>query len=118
VRLIRQSGDHLLELINDILDFSRLEAERVELEEVDIDPRALIQGVVDMFLIQAGSKGLHLSAIVSNTLPTAVAGDPGRLRQVLINLVHLVGNANPFGRITPPAVCPSSSIGMAWPSWH
>jgi signal transduction histidine kinase/CheY-like chemotaxis protein/HPt (histidine-containing phosphotransfer) domain-containing protein len=93
VRLIRQSGDHLLELINDILDFSRLEAERVELEEVVIDPRALIQGVVDMFSIQAGSKGLLLSAIVSDTLPVAVAGDPGRLRQVLINLV---GNAVKF----------------------
>jgi nitrogen-specific signal transduction histidine kinase len=93
VRLIRQSGDHLLELINDILDFSRLEAERVELEEVDIDPRALIQGVIDMFLIQAGNKGLHLSAIVSDALPAVVAGDPGRLRQVLINLV---GNALKF----------------------
>jgi CheY-like chemotaxis protein len=67
VRLIRQSGDHLLELINGILDFSRLEAQRVELEEVALDPRALIQGVADMFLIQAGGKGLHLSAIVSVT---------------------------------------------------
>ena len=93
VRLIRQSSGHLLELINDILDFSRLEADRVELEEAGIDPRALIQGVADMFLIQAGSKGLHLSANVSDMMPLAVTGDPGRLRQVLINLV---GNAVKF----------------------
>ena len=46
VRLIRQSGDHLLELINDILDFSRLEADRVQLEEADFDPQRWSQGIV------------------------------------------------------------------------
>jgi signal transduction histidine kinase/DNA-binding response OmpR family regulator len=93
VRLIRQSGDHLLELINDILDFSRLEADRVQLEEVAFDPRMLIRGVADMFLTQAGGKGLHLSAVADETLPPLVLGDPGRLRQVLVNLV---GNAVKF----------------------
>jgi signal transduction histidine kinase/DNA-binding NarL/FixJ family response regulator len=93
VRLIRQSGDHLLVLVNDILDFSRLEAERVQLEEVDFDPMALVQGVVGMFMLQAGTKGLHLSAIVAEAMPAMVVGDPGRLRQVLLNLV---GNAVKF----------------------
>jgi signal transduction histidine kinase/DNA-binding NarL/FixJ family response regulator len=93
VCLIRQSGDHLLKLINDILDFSRLEADRVELEAVTFDPRALIQGVAAMLVVQAGSKGLHLSAIASDTLPDSICGDSGRLRQVLINLV---GNAVKF----------------------
>ncbi len=105
VRLIRQSSDHLLELVNDILDFSRLEADRVELEQVDLNPRTLIQGVIDMFSIKAGSKGLHLSAIVDDTLPPAVVGDPGRLRQVLINLV---GNAIKFtehGWVTVTLTC-------------
>ena len=87
VRLIRQSGDHLLELINDILDFSRLEAQRLELEEIAFDPRALVQGVVGIFLVQAGGKGLHLSASMDDTVPAMVGGDPGRLRQVLLNLV-------------------------------
>ncbi len=87
VRLIRQSGDHLLELINDILDFSRLEAQRLELEEIAFDPRALVQGVVGIFLVQAGGKGLHLSASMDEGVPAAVSGDPGRLRQVLLNLV-------------------------------
>jgi signal transduction histidine kinase/HPt (histidine-containing phosphotransfer) domain-containing protein/ActR/RegA family two-component response regulator len=93
VRVIRESGDHLLELINDILDFSRLEAERVELEDVVFDPRAMMQGVVGMFLTQAQRKGLQLTAVADETVPPAVRGDPARLRQVLLNLV---GNAVKF----------------------
>jgi CheY-like chemotaxis protein len=87
VRVIRQSGDHLLALVNDILDFSRLEADRVQLEETAFDPFALVQGVVGMFLVQAGTKGLSLSAIATDPAPPSVTGDPGRLRQVLLNLV-------------------------------
>jgi signal transduction histidine kinase len=93
VRLLRQSGDHLLELINDILDFSRLEAERVELEEADFAPRTLLQSVVEMFLTQASAKDLYLSAITDDQVPAVVSGDPGRLRQILLNLV---GNAVKF----------------------
>ena len=93
VRLIRHSGDHLLGLINDILDFSRLDADRVQLEETDFEPLALARDVVGMFLVQASAKGLALSAIAADPAPLAVSGDPGRLRQVLINLV---GNAVKF----------------------
>jgi signal transduction histidine kinase/DNA-binding response OmpR family regulator len=93
VRLLRQSGDHLLELINDILDFSRLEAERVELEEADFAPRTLLRSVVEMFLTQASAKDLHLSATTDDQAPAVVSGDPGRLRQILLNLV---GNAVKF----------------------
>jgi signal transduction histidine kinase/DNA-binding NarL/FixJ family response regulator len=93
VRLIRQSGDHLLELINDILDFSRLEADGVQLEEMDFDPGALVRGVVGAFVTQANAKGLHLTANIADTIPAAVSGDPGRLRQVLFNLI---GNAIKF----------------------
>jgi signal transduction histidine kinase/DNA-binding response OmpR family regulator len=87
IRLIRESGDHLLELINDILDFSRLEASRVQLEEATFDPRTLVSAAVGMFRSQAGTKGLDLSATVQESVPQAVIGDPGRLRQVLINLL-------------------------------
>jgi signal transduction histidine kinase/CheY-like chemotaxis protein len=93
VRLIRQSGDHLLELINDILDFSRLEADRVDLEDTSFDPRALMQGVMGMFLTQASTKGLQLTAIAADNVPAAVSGDPARLRQILYNLI---GNAVKF----------------------
>jgi signal transduction histidine kinase/CheY-like chemotaxis protein/HPt (histidine-containing phosphotransfer) domain-containing protein len=93
VRLIRQSGDHLLGLVNDILDFSRLEADGVRLEAIDFDPAALARAVIEMFMTQASTKGLHLSMIAADTVPSAVTGDPGRLRQVLLNLV---GNAVKF----------------------
>jgi signal transduction histidine kinase/DNA-binding response OmpR family regulator len=93
VRLILQSGDYLLELLNDILDFSRLEADRVQLEETDFDPGALLRGVVGAFEIQAYAKGLHLSETIAETVPAAVSGDPARLRQILFNLI---GNAVKF----------------------
>jgi signal transduction histidine kinase len=93
VRLLRQSGDHLLELVNDILDFSRLEADRVVLEEVDFAPRAMLQSVVEMFSTQAASNSLYLSSNADEMTPAVVSGDPGRLRQILLNLV---GNAVKF----------------------
>jgi signal transduction histidine kinase/CheY-like chemotaxis protein/HPt (histidine-containing phosphotransfer) domain-containing protein len=93
VRLIRQSGDHLLELVNDILDFSRLEADAVQLEAIDFDPAALGRGVIEMFMNQASTKGLHLSMIAADPVSAPVTGDPGRLRQVLFNLI---GNAVKF----------------------
>ncbi|MBS0642590.1 MAG: PAS-domain containing protein [Proteobacteria bacterium] len=92
VQTIRESGDHLLQLINDILDFSRLEASRVELEEVAFDPSATVRSMADLFRTQASQKGLELTATFTR-VPAAVIGDPGRLRQVLFNLV---GNAIKF----------------------
>ncbi len=93
VQVIRQSGDHLLQLVNDILDFSRLEAQRMELEDVAFDPRALMRGVMGMFMTQAAGKGLRLTGLAADGVPEAVSGDPGRLRQILLNLI---GNAVKF----------------------
>ena len=93
VRLIRRSSDHLLTLINDVLDFSRLDAGRIELERIVFDPLALVQDAADLFLALAAMKGLHLSTDTSKGVPPLLIGDPGRLRQVLLNLV---GNAVKF----------------------
>lgn len=93
VRLISQSGDHLLMLINDILDYSRLEASRMDLEAIAFDPTDLVDGIVGMLGHQAAAKGLALTVAMSDKMPAAVVGDPGRLRQILINLV---GNAIKF----------------------
>lgn len=87
VRLIRQSGDHLLVLINDILDFSRLEAGRVELEQVDFSPASIVDTVVGIFTTQASAKGLALRQSVAAGVMDHVTGDPARLRQILLNLV-------------------------------
>ena len=87
VRIIRQSGDHLLQLINDILDFSRLDASFVELEEVAFDIHATIGNTVDMVATQARKKGLELSVTIADDVPRHAVGDPGRLRQIMLNLV-------------------------------
>ena len=93
VETIRASGDALLEIINDILDFSRIEAGRVKLETIDFSPRYVVEESVELFAEAAANKGIELVLDVGPDVPELVMGDPGRLRQVLINLI---GNAVKF----------------------
>jgi CheY-like chemotaxis protein/nitrogen-specific signal transduction histidine kinase len=93
VDTIRTSGDALLEIINDILDFSRIEAGRVRLESLEFSPRYVVEEAVELFAEAAANKGIELVLDVEGDVPEAVLGDPGRLRQVLINLI---GNAVKF----------------------
>jgi PAS domain S-box-containing protein len=90
---IRESADALLGILNDILDFSKIEADRIELEQVTLDPRNVVQEVVDLFAQPAQLKGLEISSLVHHDVPARIHGDPLRLRQVLTNLV---GNAVKF----------------------
>ncbi len=87
---VRTSAESLLGVINDILDFSKIEAGRLELDTVDFDLRQTVEDVCDLLAERAQSKGLELACVVHDGVATQVRGDPGRLRQVLINLV---GNA-------------------------
>jgi len=91
--LVRASGEALLDIINDILDASKMEAGKLSLESIDFDLRTLVEDVVVTLAERAHSKGLELACLVQASVPTAVRGDPGRLRQVLTNLV---GNAIKF----------------------
>ena len=84
---VRTAGDSLLQIINDILDFSKVEAGKIELENIDFDLRRRLEEVGDMLAPRAHEKGLELAILVHYDVPTRVKGDPGRLRQVLINLV-------------------------------
>ena len=93
VRIIMESGESLLGIINEILDFSRIEAGRLNLEEIDFNPRAVASGVVEILAVLAKNKALALDYTVSADVPTALRGDPQRLRQILVNLV---GNAIKF----------------------
>ncbi|HKW69824.1 MAG TPA: response regulator [Candidatus Dormibacteraeota bacterium] len=93
VETIRASGDQLLEIINDMFDFSRIEAGRVRLETVDFSPRYVVEEAVELFAEAASNKGIELAFDVGASVPETVIGDPGRLRQVLINLI---GNAVKF----------------------
>jgi PAS domain S-box-containing protein len=90
---VRNSGEALLTIINDILDFSKVEAGQLEVESIDLDLRAIINDVVDLLARGAQSKKLRLIAVVEDALPETVSGDPGRVRQVLTNLI---GNAIKF----------------------
>ena len=93
VETVRSSGETLLTLINDILDFSKIEAEKVELENIAFDLRTSVEDTAVLLAGRAQSKGLEVASLIDYDVPTALRGDPGRLRQVLTNLL---GNAIKF----------------------
>jgi len=90
---VQASGETLLSLINDVLDFSKIEAGHIELESIDFELRELLETLSDMFAIRFEEKKLGLFCIVDPDVPSHLKGDPGRLRQVLMNLL---GNALKF----------------------
>jgi two-component system, sensor histidine kinase and response regulator len=91
--IIDSSGRALLEIVNDILDFSKIEAGRMDLEVTDFDLRRAVREALASFAEAAQVKGLELLSLIHHDVPGALRGDPGRLRQVLTNLV---GNAVKF----------------------
>jgi two-component system, sensor histidine kinase and response regulator len=93
VETARRSAGTLLGVINQILDLSKIEAGKVELEQSALELRAIVEEVTEAFADAAYSKGLELTCFVPANLPTALIGDPGRLRQILMNLI---GNAVKF----------------------
>jgi len=91
--VIQTSSEALLELVNEILDFSKIEAGKFEIETIDFDLRLTMDGVSAILAPRAEEKGLQFTCAVHHNLPSQLRGDPGRLRQVLINLA---GNALKF----------------------
>jgi len=91
--IVKASADSLLVLINDILDFSKIEAGKLDIEILDFDLRELLDEFADIMAIKAQEKDLELICSVTPGTPCLLRGDPGRLRQVLINLT---GNAIKF----------------------
>lgn len=88
VNTVRASGTLLLGIVNDILDFSKLEAGKVSLKDFNFDLQACVESVCDVLVLQAQKKGIELVCYVDTDIPTYVRGDPGRLAQVMLNLVN------------------------------
>jgi PAS domain S-box-containing protein len=92
-RTIRSSGNALLSVINDVLDFSKIEAGELYFEEIDFDPELLAYDICELTRPRIGSKPVEILCRIGDNLPSQVRGEPGRFRQVLINLM---GNASKF----------------------
>jgi len=90
---VRNSGEILLTIINDILDFSRVEAGKLQIEKIEFNLREVVEDVANLLAGPAQTKGLELMAVVDKSVPVVTKGDPGRVRQVLTNLI---GNAIKF----------------------
>lgn len=108
-RAARDSADALLFLINDILDYSKVEAGMLEMEAIDFDLNVTMDSVADMIGLKAYAKGIEFATLVEKDVPVHLQGDPGRLRQVLINLA---GNAVKFvesGEIQIRVSCPEQA---------
>jgi signal transduction histidine kinase/CheY-like chemotaxis protein len=87
VEVLQQSGESLLSIINDILDFAKVEAGKLELENIEFELVSVIDSTIDLVSSRAHTKGIEVAGFISPEVPTALKGDPGRLRQVLINLL-------------------------------
>jgi len=91
--IVLSSAESLLGLLNDILDFSKIEAGKLEMETLDFDLRATLDGFAEMMALKTDEKGLEFLCGAAPDVPTFLVGDPGRLRQILVNLT---GNAVKF----------------------
>ncbi len=111
--MVHASGKSLLALINDILDLSKIEAGRLALTSRPFDLRATVGEVVDLMAFQARTQGVELYFRYAPGAPAGVVGDPGRLRQVLINLVGNAVKFTPQGTIFVQVECPAADEARA-----
>ena len=88
VTVISKSADSLLALINDILDYSKIEADKLDIEDIDFDLRMLLEDISDVIALKAHEKGLEFVCFLPPGVPTHLIGDPSRLRQIITNLAN------------------------------
>ena len=87
VETLHDTADDMLRIINQVLDFSKLEAGRLEFENIPFELAHVVSSVIDLLRVKASAKGLTLGFAIAPDTPAYVTGDPGRLRQILLNLV-------------------------------
>jgi len=105
IEIVRRNGQHLLQVVNDILDISKIEAGKMTVENIVVNPAKLIEEVVALMAVGANATGIEFNAVLPPDLPSTIRTDPNRLRQVLVNLV---GNAIKFtkkGSVTLQVDC-------------
>ncbi|MGP8331854.1 MAG: response regulator, partial [Methanosarcinaceae archaeon] len=102
VNIAKSSADFLLTLLNDILDFSKIEAGELTLEGTDFDLRNTVENAAQMIAIKADEAGVELACHIKPDVPTALVGDPVRLRQIIVNLL---GNAIKFTKQGEVVIC-------------
>lgn len=98
--IVKNSGEHLLSLLNSILDLSKIEAGRLELENVSLDVRMVLDEVLQMFSDRGAGPEVELVGHVSSAVPRQLMGDPNRLRQVLLNFVSNAIKFTQHGEVT------------------
>jgi PAS domain S-box-containing protein len=111
--IIRKSGENLLGIINDILDFSKIEAQKMDLEILDFDLKTIMEDTVELQVTRITEAGLKLTSRIDSMVPLYLKGDPGRLRQIITNLI---GNAIKFtneGEIVISAALESDADNIA-----
>ena len=112
LEMVRTSADYLLAVINDVLDFSKIEAGKLELESSDFSLRDNLDETVATCGLRANEKGLELAVEVMPDVPDALVGDPGRLRQVVVNLVGNAVKFTDFGEVVVRVDKESQSDGQ------
>lgn len=103
--LAQVSGQSLLHLINDILDFSKIEAGKLQLEKIEFDLHEMLENIVDTFALRAEDKGLEFIFALSPNVPQWVKADPGRIRQILTNLISNAIKFTQQGEVVLRANC-------------
>lgn len=100
LEIIQSSANALLKIINDVLDFSKVEARKLNLEQLVFDPRECLQETMALFATRAKEKGIDLRQSVAADVPQRLIGDPGRLRQILVNLLENAFRFTTSGAVT------------------
>jgi two-component system sensor histidine kinase/response regulator len=98
--IVRTSSESLLTIINDILDFSKIEARKLSLESIDFNLLNLLEDLADLYALRAAEKNLEFAWYLEPAVPLALRGDPGRIRQILINLIGNSLKFTPAGSIS------------------
>ena len=99
LKIIKSSGESLLQLINDVLDFTKIEGDKIELESIPFSLAELVEGQAELVMMRASDKGTGLFTELDPDLPSRVSGDFGRLGQILLNLLSNAVKFTDMGKV-------------------